>query len=113
MRAPADRDMESKAIVATVRAAAKGNPFRRLSSVFAATASRSALTRARGTPRGYPPACHTGLAGDGTDSAKRTYVPRPPPPQAAAVSRSAHCEEWENVTSSQSSSDPLGIVGTI
>ena len=44
---------------------------------YAATASKSVRTRARETPRGYRPACHSARASGETDSARQTCARRP------------------------------------
>ena len=54
-----------------------GIGFRRRSTFCAAIARKSARTRVRGTPRGCPPACHSGRGGDGIDSAKQRSARRP------------------------------------
>ena len=74
-RRPAPRSLRRQ--TATWRGAPEWHPLSRSSTSFAATASKSAHTRARETPRGCRPACHTARGDGETDSARQTSAPRP------------------------------------
>jgi hypothetical protein len=75
-----------------IGAAESEHPVRRSSTSCAATASKSAHTRARETPGGCRPACHTGRGDGETDSARQTSAPQPTA-NGPTHSR-AGCDAW-------------------
>ena len=69
-----------------------GHPLRRSATSCAATANKSARTRARRTPRGCRPASRTARAGGETDSTRQMCAPRP---TATGPGHShARCDAW-------------------